>query len=118
MSLSDELKQPFEFELTELQYAEIGKGPWRLYLYNDDGFHGRAKWFRLGKMKYPAEEITPSEAKTRSDANHNIGREVRITDGGDMLVFHSVNGAVVYGENFWTAIQQMEREETNEENKR
>jgi len=109
----DEFLKSETFELTELQYAETGEGPWRLYLYNDDGFHGRAKWFRLGRMKYPSEEITPEEAKRRSDANHAIGREVRITDGGDMLVYHSVNGEVVYGENFWNEIeQQMKREET------
>ena len=90
--------------LSELQYTETGDGPWKLYLYNDDGFHGRAKWFRLGEMKYPNEEITPAEAKEKADANHAIGREVRITNGGDMLVYHSVDGAVAYGENFWKEI--------------
>jgi hypothetical protein len=92
------------FELTTLQHAETGDGPWRLYLYNNDGFHGRPRWFRNGPMKYPNEEITPQEAKEKADANHAIGREVRITDGGDMLVFHSVDGEIVYGENFWKEI--------------
>ena len=61
-------------------------------------------WFRKGKMKNPDEEISLAEAKRRSDSYIAKRLEVRICDGGDMLVFHSVNGAVVYGEGFWKAV--------------
>ena len=90
--------------ITELQYAEIGDGPWALYTYGCDGMHNGKQWFRKGKMKYPDEEITISDAKEWAAAAMRNKREVRICDGGDMLVFHSVNGAVVYGEGFWEAV--------------
>ena len=56
------------------------------------------------KAKYPDEEIIISDAKEWAAAAMRNKREVRICDGGDMLVFHSVNGAVVYGEGFWEAV--------------
>jgi hypothetical protein len=90
--------------ITELKYAEIGEGPWKLYIYGDDGYHSGGKWFRKRKMKYPDEEIPMAEAKRRSDENTSKRLEVKVCDGGDMLVFHSVNGAVVYGERFWEAV--------------
>ena len=90
--------------ITELQYAEIGEGPWKLYLYRTDHLHGITKWFRKGKMKYPDEEISLAEAKKHSDANIAKMLEVRVCDGGDMLVFHSVYGKILYGEGFWEAV--------------
>ena len=90
--------------ITELQYAEIGEGPWKLYIYGTKDLYGVTKWFRKGEIKYPDEEISLREAKRRSDENIANLREVRICDGGDMLVFHSVNGAVVYGDGFWEAV--------------
>jgi hypothetical protein len=90
--------------LTELQHAEIGEGPWKIYCYGRDGFHNGGKWFGRGKMKYPDEEISLAEAKKRSDAFIAKRLEVRVCDGGDMLVFHSENGAVVYGDGFWEAV--------------
>ena len=90
--------------LTELQYAEIGDGPWKLYIYGADEFHGGGKWFRKGKPKYPDEEITLTEAKKRSDANIAQRLEVKVCDGGDMLVFHSQCGVVLYGDGFWEAV--------------
>jgi hypothetical protein len=92
--------------LTELQYAEIGEGPWKLYIYGEDEFHSGGKWFRKRKPKYPDEEITLTEAKKRSDANIAQRLEVKVCDGGDMLVFHSENGVVLYGEGFWAAVTQ------------
>ncbi len=90
--------------ITELQYAEIGEGPWKLYCYGPDGYHSGGKWFRKGKMKYPDEEITVSEAKRRSDENIAKRLEVRVCDGGDELVFRSDGGVVLYGEGFWEAV--------------
>ena len=93
--------------LTELQFAETGDGPWALYIYGRAGFHTGKVWFRKGPMKYPDEEITATEAKERVEKASGDGREVRICDGGDMLVFHSERGVVLYpdsAEEFWKAV--------------
>jgi hypothetical protein len=90
--------------ITELQYAEIGEGPWKMYVSNNQGFHSGGMWFRKGKAKYPDEEIIISDAKEWAAAAMRNKREVRICDGGDMLVFHSAGGAVLYGEGFWEAV--------------
>jgi hypothetical protein len=29
------------------------------------------------------------------------GREVRVCDGGDMLVFHATNSGILHGATFW-----------------
>ena len=89
-------------ELTTLvQEEEVGLGPWRLYVFDRSGYHSGGAWFRLGKRKYPAEEITFINAKERAEAAIAVKREVRICDGMDHLVFHSVNGEVVFGSTFW-----------------
>jgi hypothetical protein len=93
--------------LTELQHAETGDGPWALYIYGRSGYHTGKVWFRKGKMKYPDEEITAEEAKRRVEKAIADSREVRICDGGDMLVFHSQHGVILYpdsAEEFWKAV--------------
>ena len=90
--------------LTELQYAEVGDGPWALYIYGRSGYHTGKQWFRKGPMKYPDEEITLAQAKERTEKAISAKREVRICDGGDELVFHSVNGKILYGDGFWSAV--------------
>ena len=72
-----------------------------------DGLHFGGKWFRRGPMEYPDEEITAQEAKDRAKVSIKHNLEVRICDTGDMLVFHAVNGKVVYPDNpdeFWKAV--------------
>ena len=69
-----------------------GPGPWRAYIYCDDGFHTGGKWFHAGAMKYPDEEITKEEAYQNSVAAITLGREVRVCDGGYHLVFHAKDG--------------------------
>lgn len=94
-------------ELTELQYASTGEGPWRLYIFGEDGYHSGTQWFCNGTPKYPDEEITSPEAKTRAQEAIAKGLEVRITDGGDQLVFHSQNGVILYpelGREFWKEV--------------
>ena len=90
--------------ITELQYAEIGDGPWALYIFGRNGMHSGKQWFRKGTIKYPREEITITDAHKRVKEAISKQKEVRICDGGDMLVFHSANGAVLYGEGFWEAV--------------
>ena len=88
-------------EITEFHYAETGKGPWRLYIFGKDHFHSGGTWFRNGNPKYPDEEIPFEAAKGFAESAIGNKLEVRVCDGGDELVFHSVNGKTVYGDTFW-----------------
>lgn len=88
--------------LTELQYSEDRQGPWKLYVYEPNSeYHRGGVWFRKGKPEYPDEEIEFAIAKEKCDDAMRDGREVRICDGGDMLVFHAKGDTVLYGETFW-----------------
>ncbi len=95
-------------ELTEIQFAEPTPGEaFKLYLYGKDGFHSGAIWFTNGRIRYPDEEIAASDAKRLAERNIAEGREVRITNGGDLLVFHSRNGQQLYpaqAEKFWSKV--------------
>jgi hypothetical protein len=91
--------------LTKLQYAETGTGPWRLYIYGLGGLHNGAQWFAREPLRYPDEEITIAHAKSRVDKAIALGREIRVTNAGDLLVFRSRGGNTLYGENFWKEIQ-------------
>lgn len=89
-------------EMNTLIPAEVvGEGPWKLYVYNEHGFHEGANWFRVGKAKYPAEEISFARAKQFCDVAVGKGLEVRICDGMDFLVFPAVNGQIRHGSTFW-----------------
>jgi hypothetical protein len=93
--------------LTELQYSQDQRGPWKIYVYEPNSeYHRGGVWFRKGLIKYPEEEITAAEAKERADWAIKEGREVRICDSGDMLVFNSRGGEILYPpdpEAFWKA---------------
>lgn len=93
--------------LTKLQYSTDRKGPFCLYIYyqNIDG-HAGGTWF-MAKPRYPEEgEITITVAKERFEKSMQHGREIRITDSGDMLVLHAKAGKILYGENFWKEIEE------------
>lgn len=88
--------------LTTLQYSTDSVGPWKLYIYEIDSlYHRGGVWFRV-TPKYPEEEITASEAWHRVQQARN--REIRICDGGDMLVYHAKDGVILYGEDFFQKI--------------
>jgi len=93
-------------KLTELQYGEDRKGPFKMYIYEPHSeYHRGGVWFRK-KPLYPDEEITTAQAHNRAFAAVAKGLEVRICDGGDMLVFHAKDGKILYPENpkeFWEA---------------
>jgi hypothetical protein len=91
-------------QLDTLQYSVDRSGPWKLYVYEPNSkFHRGWVWFR-SVPRYPGEDIPTVEAEKRANKAIKAKREVRICDGGDMLVFHAVNGAIVYGENFFKEI--------------
>jgi hypothetical protein len=92
-----------EIRLTELQYSKQWRGPLGLYIYENDGFHRGGKWFRE-KPKYPDEEISKEKAILAVKIAMEAGKEIRITDGGDEMVFHAKGGKVLFPNNpeqFW-----------------
>jgi hypothetical protein len=85
-----------EYEFNELQYSNDREGPWRLYIYEPDGYHSGGQWFRRPPLKYPDEEITAREAMHRALQAEVQQKEVRICDGGDMLIYHWKDGKILY----------------------
>ena len=90
--------------LTELQYSKDRRGPWKIFIYEPNSeYHRGGQWFR-NKVKYPDEEITTEKAKAVFDKAFAAGREIRICDGGDELVFHAKDKRILFGEKFWEEI--------------
>lgn len=95
-----------EETLTDLMYSQDRKGPFRLYILDKNGMHTGGQWFRE-KPVYKDEEITSAEARDKVGEAMDEGLEVRICDGGDMLVYHSIGSTVLYPKPlgmFWTEI--------------
>jgi hypothetical protein len=93
--------------LTQLQYSTDLRGPFALYVYGSDGYHSGKQWFSK-TIRYPDEEISVPLAKSRALKAVAEKREVRITDGGDMLVYHARGGVQLYPSNgldFWKAVE-------------
>ena len=83
-------------ELTSLIHTQWdGKSPLKLYISNHSGFHFGGQWFE-DIPQYPEEEITTVDAMQQTATAIAERREVRICDSGDRVVFHSVNGLVIY----------------------
>ena len=94
------------FTLDTLQYSDDRKGPWRIYVYQPNSeYHSGGIGFRKGPAKYPDEELSFMAAKVKCANAMRNGRQVRIVDGGDMLVFHAKGAVVLYGETFWEDLQ-------------
>jgi hypothetical protein len=90
--------------LTRLQYSEDRQGPWQLYIYEaNSAYHRGGQWFR-NTPQYPDEEITTERAHSLAKEAFIAGLEVRVCDGGDMLVFHSKGKVILYGAAFWEEI--------------
>jgi hypothetical protein len=96
------------FAFTEFKYSGDRTGPFRLYIFGPDGYHSGGQWFSR-TIRYPDEEIPIPAARQLADQAIAKGREVRVTDGGDNLVFHSVGGRQVYPDqavNFWAEVEK------------
>lgn len=92
-------------QCNDLQYTdEVGDGPWRCYIYDADGYHSGGKWFRKHAPLHPAEEISKEEAYQNVVAANLLGREARVVDGGDFLVFHARDGQILHGAEFWVKL--------------
>ena len=90
----------FEFvcadsDFEQLVYANVANGEsLRLYVYDEDGFHSGGQWFTSTlPLKYPDEQIDAVSARALSDAATG---QVRITNGGDELVFWANAGDVLW----------------------
>lgn len=112
------------YTLTQLQYSEDRKGPWRAYVYSEDGKRYEHRFYfgsdGYSLIKKLPEDFTPDQvnqvlcqfeegvgielAKHIIDRAIAAMREVRVTDRGDMLVFHSKGGVALHGEDFWKEI--------------
>jgi len=105
--MSDELEGVEVEVLDQLQYAVPRKGAsFRLYIFGKDGFHSGGQWFRR-KPQFPDEEITVSAAEIRADRAIREGKEIRVTDAGDQMVYHFKNGKRLYPagvENVWQTL--------------
>lgn len=91
--------------LTKLLYSNDTTGPWKLYVFEkNSAYHRCGVWF-MEKPEYPEEgEITIAVAAERVDDAMADGREVRICDGGDMLVFHARGSTILHGAAFLTDV--------------
>lgn len=91
--------------LTELQYSNDRRGPFKLYVYEPDGIHHRGGvWFQQ-VPRYPEEgEISTADALILCEGAMAAQRQVRICDGGDNLVFHADGGVILFGEHFWSEV--------------
>jgi hypothetical protein len=100
--------------LTDLQYVENpGKGPWQLYVFDRDGFHKGGKYFQSGPLPPDLDEDERKYWITREAAKDDViracrqGLEVRITDGGDRLVYHAIGMKQMHPTNankFWSVV--------------
>lgn len=97
-----------EHNLTEILFADPIKGEdFKLYIYDREGFHGGAIWFTSGRIRYPDEQVSVDYARGLTEKAMLGGLEVRITNGGDFLVFHSQRGQMLYPTNFdsfWSSV--------------
>ena len=94
--------------LTQLQYSDDRNGTLRLYVYRLDGRGYEIRQFFARTIRYPDEEISVPAAKLLCDAAVDLGREVRITNGGDLFVFHARDGEVIWpksgADSFWREV--------------
>lgn len=87
--------------ITQFQYAVPVKGaPGTLYIYKD----GRCR-----SIYHFHDSNSRLDAMTEEMLARFKGLETRVTDGGDMLLLHSMNGAIVYpegiaGGDFWKQV--------------
>lgn len=80
------------FTLTELQYAQPVKGDrFRLYIYGEDGKHNGRIYFRETPNRKNG-EVDISDAACHALVAVGAGKEIRVTDSGDMLLYRITTG--------------------------
>lgn len=74
-------------------YSKDRRGSLRLYVFDREGFHSGGSWFGVN---CDDPDISVARARQHVQLAIEKGLEVRITNASDFLVFHSVDGKVVY----------------------
>ena len=99
------------FQLTELIYDTDLHGALALHIYNHAGRY-TTQYFRA-TPRYPDEETTARKARFQAEQAIREGREVRITNGSDFLVFHAKDGELIHPpcgkEEFWRQVAESGR---------
>jgi len=94
------------FQLGQLVYsADIGE-TLRLYIFEPNGMHRGGIFFRK-IPRHPEEEISAEDARKLVDRAILDGKEVRVTNSGDHLVFHFKDDELIHPESaaaFWARI--------------
>jgi len=98
-----------EVKLTEFMYAEPVKGSvMRLYFIDSDGTHHGPIRFTSGDIdqEHKGVLVDVFTASALEMSARERGIETRVTDSGDMLLFHSKDGTILYpkdtsGGDFW-----------------
>jgi hypothetical protein len=80
-----------------------GDGPWTLYRCDNHGYYNKQRFDRTSRCRYE-HQLTVFDAKALADDAIAQGHEVRVTDSGDWVVFHSAANHTIYGETFWDDI--------------
>lgn len=95
--------------LDALQYDDDRTGILRLYVFHPSGMGYEVRQYFSRHIRYPDEEISVADAREIASAAVAAGKEVRITNCGDLLIFHARAGAVLFPldgeESFWRSIQ-------------
>lgn len=97
--------KPEVHNLTQLQYEMKPdfEGAFRLYIYGQDGKHGGGMWFHLTGEK-PDDNITSKQAGYLVKQAMAAKMEIRIVNGGDILVYHAKSGTTEFGTTFYAAL--------------
>jgi len=94
------------FQLGQLLYSSEIWQLLRLYIFEPNGMHRGGIFFRKVPL-YSDEEISAEHARKLVDRAILEDREVRITNGGDFLVFHFKDGSLIHPESaasFWARV--------------
>lgn len=93
------------FQLDKLIYSQSLGQSFRLYIYEKDGKHRGGIWFRATPRH--SEEITAESARKLVDRAILDGKECRVTNSGDELVFHFRDGKQIHpatAAEFWAQV--------------
>ena len=92
-------------ERNGLVYEDKLGGWLRLFIFGFDGYHSAGILFGRD-VTFP--DLTIAAARRTVEAAMADGREVRITNGGDFLVFHAKDNKLIYPADaaaFWREVE-------------
>jgi hypothetical protein len=93
-------------EVDGLIYDDKMSGWLRLYIYQRNGYHSGGLWFGPD-VTFP--DLSVASARRCTEAAMADGREVRITNGSDFLVFHARGNELIHpsdAQAFWSDVER------------